>query len=104
MPINYPHPHYRLPPSPHIPRAHEASPPHAHSRPASPAHTPLLWPLRNLPRVAHSFDNLVEIRLDDAPADDHLLERCVQRLKVEDEVELADVLEEGVERLHKHLD
>lgn len=44
-------------------------------------------------------DDLVEVRLDDDAADDHLRQGGVQRLEVEDEVELADVLEHGVEGL-----
>ena len=53
---------------------------------------------------AHARHNAVEARLDDNAANDHLREGGVHGLKVEDEVELADVLKEAVERLDVDLD
>ncbi len=66
---------------------------------------PLVYrPLRHAALAAHAVDDALERRLDDDAADNHLGERRVQRLEVEDEVELAHVLEEPVERLDEHLD
>lgn len=51
-----------------------------------------------------ALDDAIEARLDDDAADYHFAERGVQRLVVEDEVQLADVFEQAVERLDEDLD
>lgn len=49
-------------------------------------------------------DDPIEVRLYHYTADDHLGQRGVQALEVEDEVQLAHVLEQLVQRLDVHLD
>lgn len=53
---------------------------------------------------AHARHDAVEARLDDDAANDHLSKGGVHGLKVEDEVELADVLKKTVKRLDVDLD
>lgn len=53
---------------------------------------------------AHAGDDALEVGLYNDAADDHLAESGVEGLKVEDEVELADVLKEAVEGLNVDLD
>lgn len=53
---------------------------------------------------AHAGHDAVEVGLDDDAADDHLAQRGVHGLEVEDEVELADVFKEAVQRLDVDLD
>ena len=89
-------------------------PPPPPKRPAQPAHggpdptaTGLLRPRRPLrypPLHPHALDDSLQRRLDDDPSNDDLGEGRVQRLEVEDEVELAHVLEHAVEGLDKDLD
>lgn len=59
---------------------------------------------QDLVPLAHAGDDPGEIGLDHAPAHNHLLERGVKGLEVEDQIQLAHVLKQHVERLHEHLD
>lgn len=61
-------------------------------------------PLGNSTLGAHAGHDAVEICFNDDAADNHFRQRRVHRLKVEDEVEFANVLEEAVERLDIDLD
>ena len=94
-----------LPPRPQS--AYTTTPPHRPSKPcpATTAKLPLVdRPFRNSPLTLHSLDHPIKLRLDHDAAHDHLAQRGMQRLEVEDEVKLAHVLEEPVESLHKDLD
>lgn len=61
-------------------------------------------PLRHGALCLDPRDDPVEVRLYHHAADDHLGQGGVQALKVEDEVQLAHVLEQLVQRLDVHLD
>ena len=51
----------------------------------------------------HSFSDST-LQLELALADHHLSQGRVQRFEVEDQVQLAHVLEEAVQSLYEHLD
>jgi hypothetical protein len=51
-----------------------------------------------------SLDHLVELCFHDYSADYHLAKCRMQRLEVEDQVELAHIFEEAVESLYEDLD
>lgn len=53
---------------------------------------------------SHAGHYAVQVRLDDDAAYDHLAQGRVEGLEVEDQIELADVLEQLVQRLDVHLD
>lgn len=61
-------------------------------------------PFSNSTLGSYAGHDAVEICFNDNTANNHFRQRCVHRLKVEDEVELADVLEQPVERLDINLD
>lgn len=69
-----------------------SSPPDPHATTA--AKLPLVdRPLRDPPLTLDPFHHAVQLRLDDHAAHNHLAQGRVQRLEVEDEIELAHVLE-----------
>lgn len=51
----------------------------------------------------NALDDSVELGLDDDAADDHLTQGGMQGLEVEDQIQLAHVLEQAVERLDEDL-
>lgn len=88
---------HHLPSSP--PRPQPLPPP----KRAKPPTTPL-GPLRHPPLRLDALHHPLQPRLDDHAAHNHLVERGVQRLKVEDQIQLAHVLEQAVEGLDEDLD
>lgn len=62
------------------------------------------WSLGDGALGSDAGDDAIHAGLDDDAADDHLAQGGVQGLEVEDEVQLADVLEQLVQRLDVHLD
>lgn len=77
---------------------------HAQARPQPRASRFVDGPLRNGALSLDAGNNAVKTRFDDDAADDHLAQGGVQRLKVEDEVQLADILEQLVQSLDIYLD
>ncbi len=57
-----------------------------------------------LVHLGHDPNDLVLVRLRNKPADDDLHQHVLHAVGVEDDVELADALEEAVERLDEDLD
>ena len=51
-----------------------------------------------------AVDDFLEAGFDDHSAHDHLAKHCMESLEPEDEVELAHILEQSVERLDENLD
>lgn len=78
----------------------------AHTKASAQPRAPRLVdrPLRHCTLGLDPRDDPVEVRLYHHAADDHLGQGGVQALKVEDEVQLAHVLEQLVQRLDVHLD
>ena len=85
------------PPVPHKVAAHTKR--RADTRRGAAAAAAVDRPLGNGALRSYARNNAVEICLDDDAANNHLCQGRVHRLKVEDEVELADVLKQTVERL-----
>ncbi|KAJ8112807.1 hypothetical protein OPT61_g4912 [Boeremia exigua] len=85
------------------PRPQPPAPPHAY-----PAGTPKLalvdGPLGHAALALDPLNNPIKLCLDHYPPDNHLAQGGVQRLEVEDEVELAHVLEQAVQSLDEDLD
>lgn len=61
-------------------------------------------PFRHLALTLDAVDYPLERRLDDDPTDDHLGQGSMQRFEVEDEIELAHVLEQAIQGLDEDLD
>src|SRR6187551_2155399 len=86
-------------PAPSPPMPHKI-PTHPLKAPPQPPTPPPLHPPLGPPTLRpHPRDNPIRARLNHHAADNHLAQRRVQRLKVEDEVELAHVLKQAVQRL-----
>lgn len=83
---------HKIPTHPLKPRPQPRTPPLIHR------------PLGHRALRPYARDNPIRARLNHHAADNHLAQRRVQCLKVEDEVELAHVLEQAVQRLDVHLD
>lgn len=61
-------------------------------------------PFGYCPLCSHTGDDAVHVRLHHHPAHYHLGKRRVQRLEVEDQVQLADIFEELIKRFNVDLD
>lgn len=60
--------------------------------------------MHDLALLSHALDDLVETSLNNDTADNHLAQHRMLRLEIEDEIQLAHVFEQAVQRLDKDLD
>lgn len=75
------------------------SPPSPHARP-----TLIHRPLRDLPLRLHPLHNLLPPRLHHHTAYNHLSQDRMQRLKIEDQIQFAHILEKIIQALDEHVD
>ena len=93
-----------LPPRPQP--SHTSTSPHRPSKPrtSTTAELPLInRPLCHSPLTLNPLDHSIKLRFDHYTAHNHFAQRGMQCLKIEDEVQLAHVFEEPIERLYEDL-
>ena len=61
-------------------------------------------PLRHRPLTLDALNHLLQLCLHHHTSYNHLCKRRMQRLEIEDQVQLADILEKAIEGLYEDLD
>lgn len=83
--------------------AHAQPSPQSTSQPHAASPTLVNRPLRHRSLRPHALHDLLHIRLNHHPSHNHLAQRRMQRLKVENQIQLADILKQPVQRFDVYL-